>query len=101
MSSGTLNHCFIQQIRYDSVIIQRRLVNRRVQERTHNPVGESPTEDKRLDPRSLGGTVAGNQYGEALRQHFQYGRYAILQAATYSERRSSLVTRKPGGRDGR
>jgi len=42
---------------------------RRVQARTRLQVGESPTEVKRLRPRSLGGTVAGNQDGGALRQH--------------------------------
>jgi hypothetical protein len=45
------------------------LGNRRVQQRTHNPVGGSPTEGKRFSPRSLGGAVAGNQDGKALRQY--------------------------------
>src|ERR1700730_5715403 len=34
------------------------LVDRRVQRRTRLQVGESPTEAKRLKPRSVGGTVA-------------------------------------------
>jgi SAM-dependent methyltransferase len=50
-------------------LIHGSLVYRRVQARTRLQVGESPTEVKRLRPRSLGGTVAGNQDGGALRQH--------------------------------
>jgi len=38
-------------------------------EKDTSQVGESPTEVKRLRPRSLGGTVEGNQDGGALRQH--------------------------------
>jgi len=41
---------------------------RRVRSRTGNPVGESPTEAKRRQPRSWGGAVARKQDGEALRQ---------------------------------
>ena len=56
-----------------------------------------PTDPK---PRSLGGAVARKQDGEALRQHSLKGGCATHQVVTYSERRCSLVTRKPGGRDG-
>ncbi len=45
------------------------LEHRRVQKRTHRPVGERPTEAKRLRPRSWGGAVARKQDGGALRQH--------------------------------
>ena len=43
------------------------LAGRRVRRRAHSPVGESPTGAKRLKPRSLGGAVAREQDGEALR----------------------------------
>jgi len=49
--------------------VQGQMAGGRVQPRTRLQVGESPTEVKRLRPRSLGGTVAGNQDGGALRQH--------------------------------
>ena len=78
-------------------IVNVALANGRVQTRTHHPVGESPTEAKRLKPRSLGGAVARKQDGEALRQHARKGVCATHQVATYSERRCSLVTRKSGG----
>jgi hypothetical protein len=60
-------------------------------------VGESPTEVKRLRPRSLGGTVAGDQDGGALRQQTLKGGCAKYPVVTTSERRSSLVTRFSGG----
>lgn len=69
--------------------------HRRVQSRTHCPVGERPTGAKRLRPRSLGGAVARKQDGGALRQHTQKGVCATHQVATCSERRRSLVTRIP------
>jgi len=69
------------------------LADRRVQSRTHRPVGERPTEVKRLRPRSWGGTVARKQDGGAPRQHTRKGVCATHQVATYSERRRSLVTR--------
>ncbi len=69
------------------------LENWRVQKRTHGPVGERPTEAKRLRPRSWGGAVARKQDGGALRQHARKGVCATHQVATCSERRSSLVTR--------
>jgi hypothetical protein len=71
--------------------------NRRVQSRTHRPVGGRPTEVKRLRPRSWGGAVARKQDGGALRQHTQKGVCATHQVATCSERRGSLVTRISGG----
>ena len=49
--------------------LQAALADGRVQTRTHHPVGESPTEAKRLRPRSWGGAVARKQDGGALRQH--------------------------------
>ena len=73
----------------------------RVQRRAPYPVGGSPTEAKRLRPRSLGGTVACKQDGGALRQHAKTGACATHQVATCSERRRSLVPRNSGGRDGR
>ena len=76
------------------------MASRRVQRRAHNPVGESPTGAKRLKPRSWGGAMAREQDGEALRQVISQGNDARPQAATYSERRSSLVTHYSGGRDG-
>ena len=75
----------------------RPLADRRVQTRTHRPVGERPTEAKRLRPRSWGGAVARKQDGGALRQHAQKGVCATHQVATCSERRRSLVTRISGG----
>jgi Domain of unknown function (DUF4372) len=69
------------------------LANRRVQTRAHQPVGESPTEAKRLKLRSMGGAVARKQDGDALRQHTRKGVCATHQVATYSKRRCSLVTR--------
>ncbi len=69
-------------------------------QRTRLPVGGSPTEVKRLRPRSLGGAVARKQDGGALRQHALKGGCAKHQVATTSERRRSLVTRISGGRDG-
>jgi len=45
-------------------------------------------------PCSLGGAVAREQDGEALRQHSLKGGCAMLQVVTCSERRCSLVTRK-------
>src|ERR1019366_9283082 len=80
--------------------LQATLAGGRVQARVHQPVGESPTEAKRLKPRSWGGAVERKQDGEALRQHAQKGACATHQVATYSERRRSLVTRESGGRDG-
>jgi hypothetical protein len=71
--------------------------SRRVQSRTHCPVGERPTEVKRLRPRSWGGAVARKQDGGALRQTYSKGVCATHQVATYSERRRSLVTRISGG----
>jgi len=73
----------------------------RVQSRAPQPVGGSPTGANRLRPCSLGGAVAREQDGEALRHLARKGACATHQVATYSERRCSLVTRKPGGRDGR
>jgi hypothetical protein len=73
------------------------VVDRRVQSRTHRPVGERPTEAKRLRPRSWGGVVARKQDGGALRQHARKGVCATHQVATCSERRRSLVTRISGG----
>ncbi len=70
-------------------------------ERTRLLVGESPTEVKRLRPRSLGGAVAREQDGGALRLHTLKGACAKHQVVTTSERRCSLVTRFSGGRDGR
>jgi hypothetical protein len=58
---------------YDSCTLQIPLASRRVQTRTHHPVGERPTEAKRLRPRSLGGTVARKQDGGALRQNTRKG----------------------------
>ena len=52
---------------------------------------------KRLKSCSLGGIVARKQDDGALRQYAQKGVYATHQVATCSERRRSLVTRKPGG----
>ncbi len=69
-------------------------------QRTRLLVGGSPTEVKRLRPRSLGGAVAREQDGGALRQHALKGGCAKHQVATTSERRGSLVTRFSGGRDG-
>jgi hypothetical protein len=69
-------------------------------QRTRVLVGESPTEVKRLRPRSVGGAVARNQNGEALRQDALKGVCAKHQVATTSERRCSLVTRFSGGRAG-
>jgi hypothetical protein len=68
-----------------------------VSRRTHGPVGERPTEAKRLRPRRWGGFVARKQGDGALRQHARKGVCATHQVATYSERRSSLVTRFLGG----
>jgi len=62
-------------------------------QRTRVLVGESPTEVKRLRPRSVGGVVARNQNGEALRHDALKGVCAKHQVATTSERRCSLVTR--------
>jgi hypothetical protein len=61
--------------------------------RTRLLVGESPTEVRRLRPRSLGGVVERKQDGEALRQHTLKGGCAKHQVVTTSERRCSLVTR--------
>jgi hypothetical protein len=69
-------------------------------QRTRVLAGESPAEVKRLRPRSVGGAVARNQNGEALRQDALKGVCAKHQVATTSERRCSLVTRFPGGRAG-
>ena len=44
-------------------------------------------------PCSVGGAVAREQDGEALRQHSLKGGCATLQVVTRSERRGSLVTR--------
>jgi hypothetical protein len=77
--------------------LQRPLGNRRVQTRTHRPVGERPTEVKRLRPRSWGGAVARKQDGGALRQTYSKGVCATHQVATCSKRRRSLVTRISGG----
>ena len=71
------------------------MANRRVQSRTHCPVGGRPTEAKRLRPCSLGGVVARKQDDGALRQHTRRGVCATHQVATCSERRRSLVTRIP------
>jgi hypothetical protein len=75
----------------------RSMARGRVQSRTHRPVGERPTEAKRLRPRSWGGAVARKQDGGALRQHARKGVCATHQVATCSERRRSLVTRISGG----
>src|ERR1700744_3615676 len=72
------------------------LDHRRVQSRTHSPVGERPTGVKRLRPRSWGGAVARKQDGGALRQTYSKGVCATHQVATYSERSRSLVTRISG-----
>src|ERR1700730_8951797 len=77
--------------------VLRPVADRRVQSRTHSPVGERPTEGKRLRPRSWGGAVARKQDGGALRQTYSKGVCATHQVATYSERRRSLVTRISGG----
>ena len=76
------------------------LASGRVQPRFSHPVGASPTEAKRLRPRSTGGAGARKPTGEALRQPSRKGEGATLQVATCSERSSSLVTRKSGGRAG-
>jgi hypothetical protein len=73
------------------------LAHRRVQSRTHCPVGERPTGVKRLRPRSWGGAVARKQDGGALRRTCSKGVCATHQVATCSERRRSLVTRFSGG----
>src|SRR5262249_60945728 len=86
---------------YPRAVVSLSVGDRRVQRRFYHPVGASPTEAKRLRPRSTGGTGARKQAGEALRQHSLQGECATLQVATYSERRRSLVTRNSGGRDGR
>jgi group II intron reverse transcriptase/maturase len=64
-------------------------------QRTRVLAGESPAEVKRLRPRSVGGVVARNQNGEALRHDALKGVCAKHQVATISERRCSLVTRFP------
>src|SRR5271165_6555358 len=73
--------------------LQAALDRRRVQPRAHQPVGESPTEAKRLKPCSWGGVAERKRNDEALRQHARKGVCATHQVATYSERRRSLVTR--------
>ena len=82
-------------------MVRAALEDRRVQLRTRLLAGESPAEVKRPRPRSLGGAVARKQDGGALRQHTLKGACAKHQVVTTSERRSSLVTRFSGGRDGR
>jgi hypothetical protein len=57
-------------------MVRETLGHRRVQIRTRLLVGESPTEVRRLRPRSLGGTVAGDQDGGALRQQTLKGECA-------------------------
>src|SRR5262245_42963927 len=71
-----------------------------VQRRFYHPVGASPTEAKRREPRSLRGIGARKQADEALRQHAVQGACATYQVVTCSERRCSLVTRNSGGRAG-
>ena len=66
---------------------------RRVQSRAHCPVGESPTEAKRLKLRSLGGAVARKQDDGALRQHARKECAQSTRLQRSSERRCSLVTR--------
>src|SRR5262249_39758415 len=55
-----------------------------VQRRFYHPVGASPTEAKRREPRSLRGIGARKQTGEALRQHALEGAGATYQVVTCS-----------------
>jgi len=57
----------------EAAVVSLPVANWRVRRRAPNPVGASPTEAKRLEPRSLGGTVARKQDGEALRQGTHFG----------------------------
>jgi putative DNA primase/helicase len=63
--------------------------------RTRLQVGESPTEVKRLRPRSVGGTVAREPSGGALRHHALERSVREAPGCKSNERRSSLVTRFP------
>ena len=49
------------------------MASRRVQSRAHNPVGGSPTGEKRLKPCSLGGIMERKQDGEASDRLFHRG----------------------------
>ena len=72
----------------------------RVRRRAHHPVGESPTEVKRLKPRSLGDSVARKQDVEALRQDSRKEDLANHQVVTHVNAEVASLHSKSGGRDG-